>query len=244
MKGKFSLILGIVAWAVSLVLVLGSLILSLVEGGMFQPQVSPSPALRESETATRLEDTSVAEPTSTHTHTPPASRTPTPTPTVSPTELPSSTVTSTPTETAAPRKRKPTSTESAAHCGPPASWVIYKVRQGDTLYSISQRTGASIAALQLANCMGTSTTVRTGQNIYVPHLPQAPAPTKKPPATKKPPKTIIPPGTSIPVTPKPTESTSSIHPFAPLASTASLRMGFSAQPENGILLAHHYPGCL
>ncbi|MFZ5810130.1 MAG: LysM peptidoglycan-binding domain-containing protein [Chloroflexota bacterium] len=242
MKGKYSLILGIVAWAVSLVLVVGSLILSLVEGGMFQAQASPSPVISESETATRLEDTTVAEPTSTHT--PPASRTPTPTPTVSPTELPSSTVTSTPTETAAPRKRKPTSTEATARCGPPASWVIYKVRQGDTLYSISQRTGASIAALQLANCMGTSTTVRTGQNIYVPHLPQGPAPTKKPPATKKPPKTIIPPGTPIPVTPKPTESTSEAHPFAPLASAASLQMRFSAQPESGILLAHHYPGCL
>jgi LysM repeat protein len=53
-------------------------------------------------------------------------------------------------------------------CGSPNSWVVYIVRPGDSLYRLSQVYGVTIAALQQANCLGTTTTLHTGQLLYVP----------------------------------------------------------------------------
>lgn len=61
----------------------------------------------------------------------------------------------------------PTATEY--DCGPPYGWVFYTVKSGDTLYSIAQAYGTTVAALQRANCMGSSTTIRVGQQLYVPY---------------------------------------------------------------------------
>ena len=55
-------------------------------------------------------------------------------------------------------------------CGSPNNWVVYIVRAGDTLSRLSQVYGVSIAELQRANCLGTSTVLHTGQILYVPFV--------------------------------------------------------------------------
>lgn len=61
----------------------------------------------------------------------------------------------------------PTATEY--DCGKPYGWVLYTVKSGDTLYSISVTFGTTVAALQQANCMGSSTEIWVGQQINVPY---------------------------------------------------------------------------
>lgn len=56
-------------------------------------------------------------------------------------------------------------------CGPPTGWVPYTIKANDTLYLLSVYFGVSIYELQLANCMGTSTLIRTGDILYVPRYP-------------------------------------------------------------------------
>ena len=110
------------------------------------------------------------------------------------------TVTATPTITSTEDKRSlPTTSKEKASCGPPLSWVLYTVKSGDTLYKLSQMYQVSIAQLQEANCLGTSTLLRGGQQIYVPNVPPLqPSKTIKP--TQKPP-TSEPPTTESPVVP-------------------------------------------
>lgn len=107
-----------------------------------------------------------------------------------------------------------TSSPTNRPCGPPAGWVRYSVRSGDTLTRISMIYSVSISNLQRANCMGASIFLRTGDSIYVPnvtprytatHTPQPPPPTAVPPTaippTAKPPTAI--PTTTVPPTAKP-----------------------------------------
>lgn len=256
MKGKLGWIIGIGLWMVSLVVVVGSLVLSLTEGGLRSPSNSGEtvPPTASAEYGVETEQFSEALPTATATPLPSETATVTqsPTPTCaypsgwvrttltaetsldelasqygltaaeilqancltaetlsanSAVYLPAATIT--PTATATEKVRKPKATEGSggAKCGPPANWVIYVVQKGDTLYSISLRTGASIAELQWANCLGNSTAVRVGQKLYVPRLPQGKLPT----ATPKQPKPTNTPGsgpavTPIVITPKATDS--------------------------------------
>ncbi len=63
-------------------------------------------------------------------------------------------------------------------CGSPNTWVVYIVQSGDSLYRISQIYRVTVAELQRANCLGSSTTLHTGQLLYVPPwAPIAPSPT-------------------------------------------------------------------
>lgn len=62
-------------------------------------------------------------------------------------------------------------TEDIAQCGPPAGWVFYTVQAGDTLSLLGRLFGVSVEELQLANCLGNSTLIRTGQKLYVPYVP-------------------------------------------------------------------------
>lgn len=257
MKGKLIWLVGIGLWMVSLVVVMGSLVLSLSEGGLLRP----NPSEQQPVTATAEQHAAATEivlellPSATFTPLPTSTATETqiPTPTCaypagwlqttlpagtslenlanqfgltaeqilqancltaenlsvdSTLYLPPATVTPTATVTERPRKPKATQTASGAKCVPPASWVIYLVQKGDTLYSIAVQTGATVAELQWANCLGNSTLVRAGQKLYVPRYPPGnlPAPTQKPP---KPPKPTVPSGpgvTPIVVTPLPTAS--------------------------------------
>lgn len=261
MKGKLGWAIGIGLWMVSLIVVMGSLVLSLTEGGLLPPrnESKPSEETISKEQTPEIEETeAIPEVLFTATSTPPptltATHTETPTPTcaypvgwvittlpkqtsladiagqygITPEEilnanclssaetlsasqtlyLPPATSTPTATETEKPRKPKATQGAGGAKCGPPAHWVIYTVQKGDTLYSIAVQTGATVAELQWANCLGNSTVVRVGQKLYVPRLPQIKLPT----ATQKPPKSPQPtppsaPGlTPIIITPLPTAS--------------------------------------
>jgi len=59
----------------------------------------------------------------------------------------------------------------AVVCSRPANWVPYIIQPGDTLSKLSQLLGVSISQLQIANCMGSSTTLYSGRVLYVPFLP-------------------------------------------------------------------------
>ncbi len=136
---------------------------------------------------------------------------------VTPTNKPSPTNTKKVKATEETEKKTSTSVPVATtFCGAPAGWVLYTVKQGDTLSSLSRVLGVSIAQLQSANCMGSSTQLYTGSSMYVPFYPPvvktaiptntatSVPPTKTPvPATK----TTAPTDTAIPETstPVPTE---------------------------------------
>lgn len=253
MKGNLGWGIGIGLWMISLVVVVGSLMLSLMEGGLLrlnsganeaaEPTAASQQAI-ESETVLEVRPSATFTPSPTLT----ATSTELPTPTcASPAGwvqttltaeislddlalqyglnpeailqancltaeqlsvnsiiyLPPATITPTATQTAKPRKPKTTEPGGEAKCGPPSGWVIYIVQKGDTLYGIAVQSGASVAQLQWANCLGNSTTVRVGQKLYVPRLPQA----KPPTATQKAPKPTSPSGpgvTPIVITPLPT----------------------------------------
>lgn len=65
----------------------------------------------------------------------------------------------------------PRPTATSVPCGPPTGWVVYIVQAGDTLFHLSQVHGVSVAELQLANCMGQSNLLKTGQKLHVPPGP-------------------------------------------------------------------------
>jgi hypothetical protein len=63
-------------------------------------------------------------------------------------------------------------TVTAIPCGPPGSWVrAHVVQRGDTLFRIATSYGVTYPQLQRANCMGSSTTIYTGQRLWVPNIP-------------------------------------------------------------------------
>ena len=95
-------------------------------------------------------------------------------------------------------------------CGPPSGWVYYIVQPSDTLYKLSLIYKVSVAQLQLANCLGTSTYIRVGQRLFVPfYLPPTPTFTLTPTVTRTPTPTLTPSNTAtLPVgfTPAPTNT--------------------------------------
>ena len=65
----------------------------------------------------------------------------------------------------------PVPTVTVIPCGPPAGYVRrYVVQPGDTLYRIALSYGITFPQLQRANCMGSSTTIYTGQILWVPNI--------------------------------------------------------------------------
>jgi len=62
-------------------------------------------------------------------------------------------------------------TKPVESCGPPADWVFYTVKSGDTLYSLSMSLGVTIRQLQSANCMGNKILIVTGDRLSVPYIP-------------------------------------------------------------------------
>ena len=102
-------------------------------------------------------------------------------------------------------------TSSGSPCPYPPGWVPYTVKTNDTLFQISVSFGVTVSELQQANCLGDSTNIRVGSQIYVPDIhintPQVtntlPASsTPSPPATK----TSVPPSPSPSPTPTSTPS--------------------------------------
>ena len=119
----------------------------------------------------------------------------------------------------------PVPTVTIIPCGPPAGWVRgHIVRPGDTLYRIALSYGITVQQLQRANCMGSSTTIYSGQRLWVPNIvtrtpvpgvtfvPDFPTETSLPtftsvppvtPPTATDPPTAVPTFTNTPVTPPP-----------------------------------------
>jgi LysM repeat protein len=65
----------------------------------------------------------------------------------------------------------PIPTQTSVPCGPPYGWVRYTVRPGNTLTSLSQAYGVSVAQLQFANCMASNQYyLAVGQVIWVPNV--------------------------------------------------------------------------
>jgi LysM repeat protein len=64
-----------------------------------------------------------------------------------------------------------TTTPKAVQCGPPNNWTTYQVRKGDNLYRIGLSYQITVKDLQQANCMGSSTLIRTGDWLFVPNIP-------------------------------------------------------------------------
>ena len=78
-------------------------------------------------------------------------------------------------------------TEPPIQCGPPAGWIFYTVQPGDTLFSIGLSYGVTVAELQFANCMGSSTLIRAGTRLFVPNVPtRTPTTESNPPAPATP----------------------------------------------------------
>jgi LysM repeat protein len=115
----------------------------------------------------------------------------------------------------------PVAAATATACRPPAGWVRYIIRPGDTLYQISLTYGITVLQLQQANCMANPNIV-AGKTLFVPPWatvtpPVVPSPipsitpsptatsteTPPPTATDTATATLEPTATSTPVTPSP-----------------------------------------
>ncbi|NKQ37064.1 MAG: LysM peptidoglycan-binding domain-containing protein [Chloroflexi bacterium] len=97
--------------------------------------------------------------------------------------LPSSTAVSSPDTIASATPTPPQSTAVAVvpDCSIPAGWQPYVVQPGDTLYSLSIRSGVSADTIVQGNCL-TMTSLTPGSVIYLPAAPPPPPPPCGPPA--------------------------------------------------------------
>jgi LysM repeat protein len=113
-----------------------------------------------------------------------------------------------PTSTLTPSPVPPPPTQPI-QCGPPAGWIPYTVQPGDNLYRISLAYGVSIAQLQRANCLGSSTRIKTGEILYVPNVPTrvvTATPSRTPTKTATPTTTKTSPPTATHTTQPPTNT--------------------------------------
>jgi len=113
-----------------------------------------------------------------------------------------------PTPTLTPSLVPPPPTQPI-QCGPPAGWIPYTVQPGDNLYRISLAYGVSITQLQQANCLGSSTRIKTGEILYVPNVPTrvvTATPSRTPTKTATPTATKTSPPTSTNTTQPPTST--------------------------------------
>jgi len=66
----------------------------------------------------------------------------------------------------------PVPTVTVIPCGAPFGWIkAYRVQPGDNLYRISLLYRTTVPQIQVANCMGSSITIYTGQLFWVPNVP-------------------------------------------------------------------------
>lgn len=136
----------------------------------------------------------------------------------------------------------PLPTATLIPCGAPPGWVNYVVQSGDTLFSLSQKFRVSVAELQRANCLGSSTFIQAGKVIKVPNAPtstplnsatpsatfivikeETPTPTLTLPAptTEAPPTTEVPSQTPVPPSDTPPPPSNTPSPTATPPPTAT-----------------------
>jgi LysM repeat protein len=106
--------------------------------------------------------------------------------------------------------------QPTATCAPaPADWVTYYVQRGDTLFSLSKRTGTTVERVMSVNCL-TSTTIHVGQPLL---LPKQPATFTPQPATATP-AAVITTSTAPPATATSVSATTTATPIPATATTA------------------------
>lgn len=148
--GLSSLFLGAIAAGVSIVIVLGSIMLSFTEGGQTS-SVAAYPTLESIDISTPpIQDTPTVIATERATSLP--------------TEVPTPTVTFSPTLT-----NTATQTSQTAACDPPPGWVAYTVKSGDTLNNLSASAGIPPQELADANCLDESRLV-PGSTLFLPPI--------------------------------------------------------------------------
>lgn len=62
----------------------------------------------------------------------------------------------------------PEATNPPPACGPPPTWVLYPLEEGDSLSRLAERFGIDEPLLWHANCIDIHTTLQLGMGIYVP----------------------------------------------------------------------------
>lgn len=209
---------------ISALIVVGSFALALIEGGVrVAPPASPIIVLPSPTDTVVVVSTPTLQPTLTSTTlketTPSPSASPVQPSAVIPTYSPTPMLSETPIREAS-ATIPPT---QGASCGPPPGWVLYTVQSGDTLYRLSRSVGVSVAEIQWANCLGNSTTIRNGQQLFLPRIPPPPLlPTTPPPPvfipTITPLPTESPTATPPPTSPVPPE-TPTLEPTRPPTDT-------------------------
>jgi len=83
-----------------------------------------------------------------------------------------------PSQTSVPQESEatpsPTKTDlptiAAIQCYTPPNWVTHVVQPGENLYRIGLKYRIDTTALQKGNCMGSSTTIIAGQQLWVPNV--------------------------------------------------------------------------
>jgi LysM repeat protein len=114
-----------------------------------------------------------------------------------------------------------------ATCAPaPSDWVAYFVQRGDTLYSLSRRSGTTVDRIMTANCLRL-TAIQVGQSLLLPRQPDTPTPLP-PTATAKP---VVTPtaAASATLTQTPTEALTETPTKAPI-ETPTERPTTTARP--------------
>ena len=138
--GRSSVYFGALAAAISVVIVLGSLLLAFTEGGQ-SSSIESYPTIESVDINTPLPQETTAPPIP-----------PTATPTLQPTDT--STESSTPTPI-------------PSICNPPPGWEAYTIKQNDTLNKLAQAAGLSPQELADANCLSESLLV-PDSTLYLP----------------------------------------------------------------------------
>src|SRR5512140_1095279 len=147
MKNVWQVVRGILIALVSVGLLFGGLSLSLAEANLRSPAA-----------------TVVVTSTLPSTLTPTFTLEPTVTPTLK------TFATESDTATPLPPTSTPTLPPPPTNCPPPAGWVAYFIKTGDTLSLLSTRYRVGVANLKQANCLSTSELV-PGSIIYIPPSP-------------------------------------------------------------------------
>jgi len=118
-----------------------------------------------------------------------------------------------PGDTGTPEPTLTTAKVTPVPCGQPHGWGLYYVQPGDTLYHLGMIFNTTVSALQQANCLGNSTYIYVGQQLYVP-VPPTRTPTDIPTqAPTVPHKTSTRTATNIPIFTIPPTSTKTSTPL-------------------------------
>lgn len=122
----------------------------------------------------------------------------------------SATATPTPSPTPSSTTTMPAPTGTTFSCTRPPGWITYIVQSGDTLYSLAQAYSTTVYQLQVANCLGSSTYIRAGDELWVPNVATrtpSPTPSFTPSKTATPTSTTAASATPTPTATAPATST-------------------------------------